>query len=209
MSGITTSYMALLTGAYVLLTGGTANAEEVGSPGVANTFQLAEIVLPAQPDSTVKTSKSAATARSKAKAYQESASGSTPVIVAPEEEEESLLGPRRQPESSGAAQNRNRARQYQQGQTAGAHIPASPSNESGSAGSTISDRAHESRAKARAYVSTDNTVVIERIGSDGIPIVACGKLIANVAGRIGDDMQPGGIFFITRDNKPFKVRCAQ
>lgn len=201
--------MALLTGACVLSAAGMVNAGEPENPGFANTFQLAEIVIPAQPESAKKTSKSAATARSKAKAYQESTSGSTPVIVVPEEEEESLLGPRRQPESSGAALNRNRARQYQQGPAAGVPIPTPLTQESGNPGTAASERAHDNRARARAYVSTDNTVVIERIGSDGIPVVACGKLIANVAGRIGDDMQPGGIFFITRDNKPFKVRCAQ
>ncbi|MCX7180877.1 MAG: hypothetical protein NTX56_19620 [Proteobacteria bacterium] len=168
---------------------------------------LAEIVVPAQQDIGKKTARSAAEARGKAKAYQESGSTSPTVIVIPEEEEEGLLGPRRQSES-GASQNRAKARQYQQGQGS-AQVPIPITQDSGNPGATTSERAQENRAKARSYVSTDNTVVIERIGSDGIPIVSCGKLIANVAGRIGDDMQPGGVFFIMRDNKPFKVRCAQ
>jgi hypothetical protein len=74
---------------------------------------------------------------------------------------------------------------------------------------TTAERAQENRLRARSYVSGDNTIVIERIGSDGIPIVACGKLVDNVAGRIGDDVQPGGVFVVVRDNKSFKVRCAQ
>ncbi|MDK9702021.1 MAG: hypothetical protein OEL20_02705 [Sulfuritalea sp.] len=170
-------------------------------------FLLAEILVPAQPDSAKKTGKAAAEARAKARAYQESESGSGGIVVpVPEEEEEGMLGPRRQPES-GASVNRARARQYQQGQVPG-QIPLPSAQDSGSPGPTTAERAQDSRAKARSYVSTDNTVVIERIGSDGIPIVACGKLVSNVAGRIGDDMQPGAIFFIMRDNKPFKVRCA-
>lgn len=167
----------------------------------------AEIVVPSTPDSGQKAKKSASEVRSKAKAYQESASGSPTIVVIPEEEEEGLLGSRRQPESR-AAESRAKARQYQQGEGGtGATIPTVRDG-SGAAGATTAERASENRAKARSYVSTDNTVVIERIGSDGIPIVACGKLVSNVAGRIGDDMQPGGIFFIMRDNKPFKVRCA-
>lgn len=165
----------------------------------------AEIMVPPQQDSEQKTKKSAAEVRGKAKAYQESTSENTTIIVVPEEEEEGLLGPRRQPES-GASQNRSKASQYRQGSVPGS-IPATP--DSGSAGASTADRAQESRLKARSYVSTDNTVVIERIGSDGIPIVSCNKLASNVAGRIGDDLQPGGVFFIMRDNKPFKVRCAQ
>lgn len=182
-------------------------AEETKFVEPRGSFLLAEIVVPTQPDSAQKTRKSATEARSKAKAYTESGSGTPVIVVVPEEEEEGLLGPRRQVES-GASQNRAKARQYQQGQTpAQATIPGTLD----SAGATpgTADRAKENRAKARSYVSTDNTVVIERIGADGIPIVACGKLVSNDAGRIGDDMQPGSIFFIMRDNKPFKVRCAQ
>ncbi len=165
----------------------------------------AEIMVPAQQDSGQKAKQSATEVRSKAKAYQESTSGSPTIVVVPEEEEEGLLGPRRQPES-GASQNRSKASQYRQGSAQGS-IPST--QDSGSAGASTAERASESRLKARSYVSTDNTVVIERIGSDGIPIVSCNKLASNVAGRIGDDVQPGGVFFILRDNKPFKVRCAQ
>jgi hypothetical protein len=110
------------------------------------------------------------------------------------------------PESS-ASQNINRARQYQQG--SGSTPPPIPTlQDPANPPPTNAERAQENRARARSYVSTSNTVVIERIGSDGIPIVACGKSVDNVAGRIGDDVQPGGIFFIMRDNKAFKVRCA-
>ena len=185
--------------------GAIAGAE--GSRQSGEAFLLAEIMLPTQQDNGQKTRKSATEARSKAKAYQESTSGSPAIVVIPEEEEEGLLGPRRQPET-GASQNRAKANQYRQGQGS-AQIPIPTTQDSGTAGASTAERAQENRAKARSYISTDNTVVIERIGSDGIPIVSCGKLIANVAGRIGDDMQPGGIFFIMRDNKPFKVRCAQ
>jgi hypothetical protein len=163
-------------------------------------------MAPTQPDNGQKVKKPAAEVRGKAKAYQESTSGTPTIVVVPEEEEEGLLGPRRQPES-GAAQSRSKASQYRQGQGS-AQSPIPITQDSGSAGANTADRIQESRLKARSYVSTDNTVVIERIGPDGIPIVSCGKLIANVAGRIGDDMQPGGVFFIMRDNKPFKVRCA-
>ncbi|MCX7149329.1 MAG: hypothetical protein NTY05_07935 [Rhodocyclales bacterium] len=204
MRSVAATRLSLLTGAWLLSAVGAVNAGEAGrleSPGI---FLLAEIVVPAQQDSGKKTAKSAAEVRGKAKAYQESGSASPTIIVLPEEEEEGLLGPRRQPES-GASQSRAKARQYQQG-SAQVPIPATP--DSSNPGATNAERAQGNRAKARSYVSTDNTVVIERIGSDGIPIVSCGKLIANVAGRIGDDMQPGGIFFVMRDNKPFKVRCA-
>jgi hypothetical protein len=189
MKRIAACYLSLLTGALVLFVAGAR----------------AEIMIPAQQDSGQKAKKSAAEVRGKAKAYQESTSGSPTIIVLPEEEEDGLLGPRRQPES-GASQNRSKASQYRQGSVQGS-IP-SP-QDSGGVGASTADRAQESRLKARSYVSTDNTVVIERIGSDGIPIVSCSKLASNVAGRIGDDVQPGGVFFIMRDNKPFKVRCAQ
>jgi hypothetical protein len=199
-------FRLLLTGALVLPSAGvSAQDEPVDAPRGA--FLLAEIVVPTTPDSGQKTRKSAAEARVKAKAYQESESGSSAIVVIPEEEEEGLLGPRRQPES-GAAQNRAKARVYQQGQTPGTISAPTPQG-SGGSGASTAERAQDSRAKARSYVATDNTVVIERIGSDGIPIVSCGKLVSNVAGQIGDDMQPGSVFFIMRDNKPFKVRCAQ
>ena len=191
MKRIATSCLSLLTGALLLSAVGVVKAE---------------IVTPAQQDSVQKARKPAAEARGKAKAYQESASGSPTIIVIPEEEEEGLLGPRRQPES-GAAQNRAKASQYRQGQGT-AQVPIPSSQDPQSPGASTAERAQENRLKARSYVSTDNTVVIERIGSDGIPIVSCNKLVSNVAGRIGDDMQPGGVFFIMRDNKPFKVRCA-
>lgn len=199
--------LSLLTGALLLSAAGSVNAAEAGTFGSPGVFLLAEIVLPGnKQDNGKKTSKSAAEVVSKAKAYQESSSGSPTIIVIPEEEEEGLLGPRRLPES-GASQSRAKARQYQQGQGS-TQVPIPATQDLSSPGATNLERAQKSSAKARSYVSTDNTVVIERIGSDGIPIVSCGKLIANVAGRIGDDMQPGGIFFIMRDNKPFKVRCA-
>lgn len=183
------------------------SAEEAPRGESRDTFLLAEIVVPTTPDSGQKTRKSAAEARVKAKAYQESESGSSAIVVIPEEEEGGLLSPRRQPES-GASQNRAKARLYQQGQTPTPISVPTPQG-SGAPGASTAERAQDSRAKARSYVATDNTVVIERIGSDGIPIVSCGKLVSNVAGQIGDDMQPGSIFFIMRDNKPFKVRCAQ
>lgn len=194
--------LSLMTGIWVLSAAGVMAAEESG-----NALLLAEIVVPAKEDSGKKASESAAESRGKAKAYRESESGTTTIIVIPEEEEEGLLSPRRQPESR-ASENRVKARQYQQGQGA-AQVPLPATKDSGRSGATTAERAQESRARARSYVSTDNSVVIERIGSDGIPIVACGKLVDNVAGRIGDDVQPGGVFFIMRDNKPFKVRCAQ
>jgi len=207
MKSVAATCLSLSMGALVLSVTGLATAEEPGRLDFRGALLLAEIVTPTQQDGAKKTTKSAAEARGKAKAYQESTSGSPVVIVVPEEEEEEgLLGPRRQLES-GASKNRAKARQYQQGQGT-ALIPVPSTRDSGVPGTTTSERARENVAKARSYVSTDNTVVIERIGSDGIPIVSCGKLIANVAGRIGDDMQPGGIFFIMRDNKPFKVRCA-
>lgn len=202
-----TLYLSLLTGAWVISAAGVAAAEETGRFESGSALQLAEIVVPTKEDSGKKASKSAADVRGKAKGYQESGSAGATIIVVPEEEEEGLLSPRRQPESR-ASENRARARQYQQGQGA-AQIPLPITKDAGNSGATSAERAQENRARARSYVSTDNTVVIERIGSDGIPIVACGKLIDNVAGRIGDDMQPGGVFFIMRDNKPFKVRCAQ
>jgi len=200
------SWLFLLMGALVLSAAGAVMAEDAGRPESGTSFLLAEIVVPTQQDSGQKTKKSAAESRGKAKAYQESTSGSPTIIVIPEEEEEGLLGPRRQPES-GASQNRAKASQYRQGQGS-AQVPIPPTQESGNTGASTAERAQENRLKARSYVSTDNSVVIERIGSDGIPIVSCNKLVANVAGRIGDDMQPGGVFFIMRDNKPFKVRCA-
>lgn len=168
----------------------------------------AEIVVPTQQDSGKKAAKTAAESRAKAKAYRESESGSAKIIVVPEEEEEEgLLGPRRQPES-GASVNRAKARQYQQGQGT-TQIPIPIGRDSAGSAPTTAERAQENRARARSYVSTDNKVVVERIGSDGIPIVSCGKLVDNVAGRIGDDVQPGGVFFIMQDNKAIKVRCAQ
>lgn len=212
MRSIAATRLSLLTGACLLSAAGAVNAGEAGRLEYPGVILLAEIVVPAQPDSGKKSAKSAAEARGKAKAYKDSGSGSGSaagqvIIVMPEEEEEEgLLGPRRQPDS-GASQSRAKARQYLQGQGS-AQVPIPTIQDSSNTGATNSERAQKNSAKARSYVSTDNTVVIERIGSDGIPIVACGKLIANVAGRIGDDMQPGGIFFIMRDNKPFKVRCA-
>lgn len=198
---------SLLTVALALAAAG-ASGESARRTETGGALLLAEIVVPTnQQDDTQKTKKSAAEARVKAKAYKESGSGSPAIVVMPEEEGEGLLGPRRQPES-GASQNRAKARQYQQGQPA-AQVPVPGVQDSVSQGPSTAERAQENRAKARSYVSSDNTVVIERIGSDGIPIVSCGKLVSNVAGRIGDDMQPGSVFFIMRDNKPFKVRCAQ
>lgn len=206
MKSLTAFCLSLLVGALMFRAAG-ANAASDAELGARGVLLLAEIVVPTQQDSGKKAAKSAAEVRGKAKAYQESTPGNSTVIVVPEEEEEGLLGPRRQQES-GASQNRTRARQYQQGQGS-VKIPVPLAPDSGTTEATTAERAQENRARARSYVSTDNSVVIERIGSDGIPIVSCGKLVANVAGRIGDDMQPGGVFFIMRDNKPFKVRCAQ
>ena len=199
------SCLPLLLGALALVAT-CVRAEDTGTPESRGAFLLAEIVVPTQKDSGNKAARSAAEVRGKAKAYQDSGSGSPTIVVIPEEEDEGLLGPRRQPES-GASANVSKARQYQQGQ--GGQIPIPLTRDSGSAGTATSDHASDNRTRARSYVSTDNKLVVERIGSDGIPIVACGKLVANEAGRIGDDVQPGGIFFIMRDNKPFKVRCAQ
>ena len=204
---VAASCLSLLAGAWGVVLAPEAGAAGSGGIEAPGAFLLAEIVVPPQQDSGQKTKKSATEARAKAKAYQESGSGGPTIIVIPEEEEEGLLGPRRQPES-GASQNRAKARQYQQGQGV-TTIPVPIAKDPSSPAATTAERAHESSAKARSYVSTDNTVVIQRIGSDGIPIVSCGKVADNVAGRIGDDVQPGGIFFIIRDNKPFKVRCAQ
>ncbi len=206
---VAVSCLSLLAGTWAL-PAAEARAEETGGIESPGALLLAEIVVPTQPESGQKTKKSAAEARAKAKAYQESDSAYPTPIVIPEDQEEGLLGPRRQPDSgaTGAAQNRARARQYQQGQgTLQAPVPMvrDPAN----AAPTTAERAQESSARARSYVSTDNKLVIQRIGSDGIPIVTCGKVADNVAGRIGDDVQPGGIFFVIRDNKPFKVRCAQ
>lgn len=206
MTGLAASCMLLLSGVLALSSAGNAAAEGMEiAPG--RNVLLAGIVVPAQDDSAKRAAKSATTVRSKAKAYQESTSANPTVIVVPEEEEEGMLGPRRQPEGK-ASDNRFKARQYQQGGENAAQGSIPVLRDAGNAGSTNSDHAAENKARARSYVSSDNTVVIERIGSDGIPIVSCGKLVANVAGRIGDDMQPGGVFFIMRDNKPFKVRCS-
>lgn len=207
MKSLATSSVSLLAGAWLLSMVGVVKAENAASGEVRGAFLLAEIVVPTQPDSAKKAAKSAAEVRTKARAYQQEAdSGNSTIIVIPEEEEEGLLGPRRQPESR-ASENRARARQYQQGQVP-AQIPVPITRDSAIPGTTSSERAQENRTRARSYVSTDNKVVIERIGADGIPIVSCGKLVDNVAGRIGDDIQPGGVFFIMRDNKAFKVRCA-
>lgn len=207
MKNLVASCLSLLTGAWVLSLAGVVKAEDTENQEFGAALLLAEIVVPPQQDSGKRAARSAAEVRAKAKAYQqESGAGSTTIIVVPEEEEEGLLGPRRQPESR-ASENRTKARQYQQGQVA-PQIPVPITREPGNTGTTTAERAQENRARARSHVSTDNTVVIERIGSDGIPIVSCGKLADNVAGRIGDDVQAGGVFFIMRDNKPFKVRCA-
>jgi hypothetical protein len=205
---VRTCLSSLLTGVLALPAACVTAEEAENMIEFHSPFLLAEIVIPTQQDSGGKTAKSAAEVRGKARAYQESASENSTIIVIPEDEDEGLLGPRRQPET-GASQNRAKARQYQQGQGA-AQVPIPITPDSGSTAPATVERAQENRAKARSYISSsDNTVVIERIGSDGIPIVSCGKLVANVAGRIGDDAQPGGIFFIMRDNKPFKVRCSQ
>lgn len=185
-----------------------ASAEEADRQEYRGLMLLAEIVASDQADNGKKAAKPAAEVRGKARAYRDSGSGSSStIIVLPEEEEEGLLGPRRIPESS-ASQNINKARQYQQGQGS-MSAPAPTFQDPANPPVTNAERAQDNRARARSYVSTSNTVVIERIGSDGIPIVACGKSVDNVAGRIGDDVQPGGIFFIMRDNKAFKVRCAE
>jgi hypothetical protein len=199
------SRLPLLMGA-LTLAATCARADDTGTSKSGGAFILAEIVVPTQKDSGDRAAKSAAEVRGKAKAYQGSGSGAPTIIVIPEEEEEGLLGPRRQPES-GASVNRAKARQYQQGQ--GSQLPIPMTKDAGNTITTSSDHANDNRARARSYVSTDNKLVIERVGSDGIPIVSCGRLVANEAGRIGDDVQPGGIFFIMRDNKPFKVRCDQ
>lgn len=198
----------MLTGASLASAADVVRAEDNGRLEFRGAVQLAEIVVPAQPDSGRKNAKSAAELRTRAKAYQEPAAGSTPAVVVPEEEEEGLLGPRRQPESR-AAEIRGKVRQYQQGQGT-TQIPVPAAKDAANQGASTAERAQENRARARSYVSTDSTaLVIERMGSDGIPIVSCGKLVDNVAGRIGDDIQPGGVFVIMRDNKPFKFRCSQ
>lgn len=207
---VAVSCLSLLAGTWAL-PAAEARAEKTGGIESPGALLLAEIVVPTQPESGQKTKKSAAEARAKAKAYQESDSAYPTPIVIPEDQEEGLLGPRRQPDSgaTGAAQNRARARQYQQGQGTTLQAPVPMVRDPANPAPTTAERAQESSARARSYVSTDNKVVIQRIGSDGIPIVTCGKVADNVAGRIGDDVQPGGIFFVIRDNKPFKVRCAQ
>ena len=92
--------LAALLGSW-MLPASFASAESSGA------LLLAEIVVPAQPDSGKKAAKSAAEVRGKAKAYQEP--GSPTIIVIPEEEEEGLLDPRRQGESH-ATENRAKAR---------------------------------------------------------------------------------------------------
>lgn len=189
------------------------------SAATAPPMVLAEIVVPPSPDTGKRTSK-AADLRERAKAYQEpttsstspapsSATPSSIIIVVPEEDEErGLLGPRQQSTSpSGASENRTKAKQYQLGKEAEKITAPQPEIKDPAQPQTNAAKAHDNRAKARGYFASDAKLVIERIGSDGIPLIQCGKLADNVAGRIGDGYQPGSIVYVMRDNKPFKVRC--
>lgn len=175
---------------------------------------LAEIVVPPSPDTGKRTSK-AGDLRERAKAYQEpttsstsSAPSSTIIVVPEEDEERGLLGPRQQSNHpSGASENRTKAKQYQLGKDAEKITAPPPEIKDPAQPQTNAAKAHDNRAKARGYFASDVKLVIDRIGSDGIPLIQCGKLADNVAGRIGDDYQPGSIVYVMRDNKPFKVRC--
>lgn len=188
------------------------------SAATAPPMILAEIVVPPSPDTGKRPSK-AGDLRERAKAYQEPTTSSTSpapssttpstIIVVPEEEEEhGLLGPRQQSNHpSGATENRTKARQYQLGKEAEKITAPPPEIKDPAQPQTNAAKAHDNRAKARGYFASDAKLVIDRIGSDGIPLIQCGKLADNVAGRIGDDYQSGSIIYVMRDNKPFKVRC--
>jgi hypothetical protein len=195
-------------GWFVLMWGSTTQASE--SLAGDAMIRLAGIVVPSE---TVEGGKEKESVKNKkrAKAYKEGTAASLPTATETEEEEEGMLGPRRQPEGR-ASENMTRAKAYQQGQVpAQAPIPATGTTESKSGESSSKGMAHDLKAKARAFFSkstSSNDLTVQKIGSDGIPIVSCSKAAENAAGRVGEDTEPGGIFYIMRDNKPYKVRCA-
>ncbi|MDP1605858.1 MAG: hypothetical protein Q8L93_04315 [Rhodocyclaceae bacterium] len=129
------------------------------------------------------------------------------IILLPAEEDEGVLAPRYRPDGR-AADQRHKARQYREG------VPPFGTPLIGDGAiillpeETTADRARENRARARAYVTDGNKLPIERMGSDGIPVIRCALPASSVAGRIGDDTRAGSLFYIVQGNQRIKVRCA-
>jgi hypothetical protein len=118
-----------------------------------------------------------------------------------EDAEPGLLGPRG-PGVTGssaredrAADNRSRARSYQQG------------SESGGSDASA-DRLSAARERSRVDTSSGSAddLDLSNVGRDGIPVVPCYRS-GNTAGRIGDDSLSGMVVQVTRANRLVKVRC--
>ncbi len=141
--------------------------------------------------------------RDKARAYQ--ADGKLPasatVIVVPNEEE-GLLAPRG---GESLPENRAKAREYQSGSEAHGQpqVLILPGRDP-SKPETPRERVEDNRAKARSYMKGETPVGM--VGADGLLVVNC-RDVDSVAGRIGDDTQPGSIISIFQNGKQVKVRC--
>lgn len=160
---------------------------------------------------------SASESRMKARATRNdsSAPATTTIVIVPEEEE-GVLSPSGM---SAPPDNRTKARGYSRGTDSGnpATVLILPENTSDGAG-TARESLEKNRSKAHrysegeasgsgrtgTYVKIGTSVGI--VGSDGVVVFACDET-NNIAGRIGDDTQPGNVFFVIINGKQAKARC--
>jgi len=141
--------------------------------------------------------------RDKARAYQAEGTppASTTVIVVPSEEE-GLLAPRG---GESLPTTRAKAREYQSGPDSHSQpqVLILPGRDPGKP-ETPRERVEDHRSKARSYMKGETPVGM--VGADGLLVVNC-RDVDSVAGRIGDDTQPGSIISIFQNGKQVKVRC--
>lgn len=162
-----------------------------------------EIIMAPDKSSAGRSSTGARSQRERAGAYQREEGNASPVP----EDDEGVMAPRGgAPAEERAFENRVRARAYQQGR----EMPSSVTPNAVSGPSEVpvpaTERAHDLRARARSYADGSKDIDLSHVGSDGIPVVSC-RDVDNMTGRIGDDVQPGSVFYIFRNGRQVRVRC--
>lgn len=128
------------------------------------------------------------------------------VIIIPEEDE-GVLSPRH---STGASENRARARAYRKDEDAPEMysplilVPVPPVTSS--VPSAAAQNARTNRERAIEYRKGDHDHPHSSNAKDGLPIIDC-EANGNVSGRIGDDTRSGNVVTQIQDRQQVRVRC--
>ena len=181
-------------------------------------FKLAsEIVVTPWGGNTKGSSTGASTSRQKAQAAANpgAAPPSTQIVIETDDEDGVLSRPR----TGAPTDNRDKARNYSRGSDAGSPATIRILTDNTAEGTdTNRDSLEKNRSKARRYAegASDNSgkagtfikigPATGVMGVDGVVMFSCDDT-NNIAGRIGDDSQPGNVFAIVVNGKMIKARC--